>query len=197
MLEGEFRPGGAAASGAPRRCSPTLRRRSLAALRQAGGAGRARRRSRALLVDWHGVAAPGRRSRPARGGPDALLDVLEQLQGAALPASILERDVLPARLPGYRPEDLDALCAAGEVVWVGLEPLGERDGRVALYLADDLPLLRPARRRAAAAAASTRRSAQHLARTAPASSASCSRRPAAASRPRSSTRCGTWPGRAR
>ena len=38
--------------------------------------------------------------------------------------------------------------AAGEVVWVGVEPLGERDGRVALYLADHLPrLLPPSRRR--------------------------------------------------
>ncbi len=61
------------------------------------------------------------------------------------PASILERDVLPVRLPGYRPEDLDTLTAAGEVVWVGMGPLGERDGRLALFLADSLPLLfRPA-----------------------------------------------------
>ena len=72
--------------------------------------------------------------------------MIEQLQGAAFPASALETDVLPARLPGYRPSDLDALCAAGEVVWVGVDPLGERDGRVALYLADALP---PAARAAA------------------------------------------------
>jgi len=31
------------------------------------------------------------------------------------------------------------------VVWVGLGPLGDRDGRVALFLADDLPLLLPPR----------------------------------------------------
>jgi ATP-dependent Lhr-like helicase len=67
--------------------------------------------------------------------------VIEQLQGAVVPASTLERDVLPARLPGYRPEDLDAVTAAGEVVWVGMGPLGDRDGRVALFLADALPLL--------------------------------------------------------
>jgi len=52
---------------------------------------------------------------------------------------------LPARIPGYRPEDLDTLSAAGEVVWVGLGALGDRDGRIALFLADDLPLLLPAR----------------------------------------------------
>jgi len=34
------------------------------------------------------------------------------------------------------------LMAAGEVVWVGVEPLGERDGRIALYLTDRLPRLR-------------------------------------------------------
>ena len=37
--------------------------------------------------------------------------------------------------------------AAGEVVWVGLEPLGERDGRVALYLADHLSAAPAARHR--------------------------------------------------
>ena len=40
---------------------------------------------------------------------------------------------------------LDAVMAAGEVVWVGIESLGERDGRIALYLADHLPRLLPPR----------------------------------------------------
>ena len=63
-------------------------------------------------------------------------DVIEQLQGAVVPASTLERDLLPARLSSYKPQDLDALCAAGEVIWIGCGPLGEHDGRVALYLTD-------------------------------------------------------------
>jgi ATP-dependent Lhr-like helicase len=66
--------------------------------------------------------------------------VVEQLQGAPLAASTLETDLLPSRMQ-YRVGDLDTLIAAGEVVWVGLEPVGERDGRIALYLADQLPLL--------------------------------------------------------
>jgi ATP-dependent Lhr-like helicase len=33
--------------------------------------------------------------------------------------------------------------AAGEVMWAGIEPLGERDGRVALYLTDHMRRLRP------------------------------------------------------
>ncbi len=81
-----------------------------------------------------------------RRGLDALLDVVENLQGAPLPASLLETEILPARLAGYRPADLDTLIAAGEVVWVGVSPLGERDGRVALYLAEKVRLLWPPNR---------------------------------------------------
>ena len=40
---------------------------------------------------------------------------------------------------------LDTLMAAGEVVWVGVEPLGDRDGRIALYLTDHLMRLRRSR----------------------------------------------------
>jgi ATP-dependent Lhr-like helicase len=72
-----------------------------------------------------------------------VLDAIEQLQGAAVPASVLEREVLPARVDDYTPAMLDTLMSAGEVVWAGVEPLGERDGRVALYLTDQLAQLRP------------------------------------------------------
>jgi ATP-dependent Lhr-like helicase len=60
-------------------------------------------------------------------------------------ASELEREILPARVVGYMPADLDRLITAGEVVWVGLESLGDRDGRVALFLTDHLHLLMPPR----------------------------------------------------
>jgi ATP-dependent Lhr-like helicase len=68
---------------------------------------------------------------------------VEALQGTPLPASELEREILPARIDGYSPADLDRLISAGEVVWAGVEPLGERDGRVTLFLTDHLHLLRP------------------------------------------------------
>ena len=140
VLEGEFRPGGHGREWCGADVLATLRRRSLAALRKQVEPAEPTALAR-LLADWQGVAHP-----PAtRRGPEALLDVVEQLQGAALPASILERDVLPARIPGYWPGDLDTLSAAGEVVWVGLGALGDRDGRLALFLADDLPLLVPPR----------------------------------------------------
>src|SRR6185295_9267935 len=139
VLEGEFRPGGSGREWCDPGVLTVLRQRSLARLRKqvepAEPAALAR-----FLVEWQGAAAA--QTKAARvSSPDALLDVVEQLQGAAIPASALERDVLPARLPGYRAGDLDQLCAAGEVVWVGVSPLGERDGRVALYLTDALPLL--------------------------------------------------------
>jgi ATP-dependent Lhr-like helicase len=119
-----------------------LRRRSLAKLRH-----EVEPVDQAVLgrfaTTWQGIV---RRRR----GADALLDAIEQLQGAPLAASILESEILPARVDIYDPADLDAVTAAGEVVWVGVEPLGERDGRVALYLADHLPrLLAPTVRSAA------------------------------------------------
>jgi ATP-dependent Lhr-like helicase len=72
---------------------------------------------------------------------DALLDAIESLQGAPLPASLVESSILPARIADYSPSGLDTLIAAGEVAWAGVEPIGERDGRIALFLADNLPLL--------------------------------------------------------
>ena len=112
-----------------------LRRRSLAKLRH-----EVEPVDQAVLgrfaTTWQGIVK-------RRHGADALLDAIEQLQGAPLPASILETEILPARIDVYDPADLDAVTAAGEVVWVGVEPLGERDGRIALYLADHLPRLLP------------------------------------------------------
>jgi ATP-dependent Lhr-like helicase len=140
VLEGEFRPGGAGREWCDPEVLANVRRRSLARLRRqiepAEPAALAR-----LLADWHGIALSTAAAGVSGAGPDAVLDVVEQLQGAALPATALEADILPARLPGYRPEHLDLLCAAGEVIWVGEGPLGERDGRVSLYLAEDLRLL--------------------------------------------------------
>ena len=61
-----------------------------------------------LLTRWQGVVQP-------RRGLDALLDVIENLQGAPLPASVLETEILPARVVGYKSADLDMLrLAAGE-----------------------------------------------------------------------------------
>jgi ATP-dependent Lhr-like helicase len=92
-----------------------------------------------FLGAWQGVGPAGPRSADL----DALFRVVEQLQGAAVPASALERQVLAARLPGYHPGLLDELCASGEVIWAGAGALGSDDGWVGLYLAEGAPLLLP------------------------------------------------------
>ncbi|MBK9180365.1 MAG: DEAD/DEAH box helicase [Acidimicrobiales bacterium] len=135
LLHGEFRPGGAAREWCDAEVLRVLRRRSLAALRRevepVDPATYAR-----FLPAWHGIGA-------RRRGVDALVDALAQLQGVAVPASSLELDLLPARVDGYRPADLDALCAAGEVVWVGAGSLPGDDGRVRLAFRDQAARLLP------------------------------------------------------
>ncbi len=135
VVEGGFRPGGVHREWCDVEVLRTVRRKSLARLRKEVEPVEQRTLAR-LFTRWQGVVQP-------RRGLDALLDVFENLQGAPLPASILETEILPARLVGYKASDLDTLIAAGEVVWVGFDPIGERDGRVGLYLAERLGALWP------------------------------------------------------
>lgn len=135
VAEGGFRPGGANREWIDAEVLRSIRRKSLAKLRKEVEPVEQRTLAR-LFTRWQGVVQP-------RRGLDALLDVIENLQGASLAASLLETEILPARIADYKPADLDTLIAAGEVVWAGLEPLGERDGRVGLYLAEKLPSLWP------------------------------------------------------
>ncbi|MCL2595491.1 MAG: DEAD/DEAH box helicase [Promicromonosporaceae bacterium] len=109
-----------------------LRRRSLAALRaevepvepEALGL---------FLPRWQQVG-----SRAIARGIDGVLRAIEQLAGAAVPASALENLVLPARVPDYAPALLDELTTSGEVIWCGhgrLPGSGGGDGMVSLHLA--------------------------------------------------------------
>ncbi len=50
-------------------------------------------------------------------GPEGLRQSLEQLRGLALPPTLWERDVLPARVNGYAPAQLDALGRDGALIW--------------------------------------------------------------------------------
>ena len=137
VLEGGFIPGGLHREWCDAEILRQIRRKSLARLRREVEPVEQHTLAR-FLTHWQGLLAP-RRSSGAH--LDALLDVIENLQGAPLPASLLESSILSARLAGYDPSGLDTLIAAGEVTWAGVEPMGERDGRIALYLADKLPLL--------------------------------------------------------
>jgi len=135
VVEGGFRPGGIHREWCDAEVLRLIRKKSLARLRKEIEPVEQQMFAR-LQTHWQGVLQP-------RRGLDALLDTIENLQGAPLPASILETAILPARLANYSPGDLDTLIAAGEVVWCGLEPLGEHDGRIALYLSDKLSTLLP------------------------------------------------------
>jgi ATP-dependent Lhr-like helicase len=80
-----------------------------------------------FLPAWHGI---DRRA--------SLAEALIPLQGVALPVSLWESDVLPRRVPGYQPAQLDQLCATGEVVWVGAGL-----DRVALFFREDAAAIGP------------------------------------------------------
>src|SRR5260370_35463654 len=110
-----------------------LRRRSLAALRREVESVPPEAIAR-FLPEWHGIGSRA-------SGSDRLLEVVFQLQGLALAASVIERDVIASRVANYNPRLLDELVSMGDVVWVGRGSLGTNDGRVALYLRGDAPRL--------------------------------------------------------
>ena len=135
VLQGEFRPNGSGKEWCDADVLRSLRQRSLAVLRKEIEPTATDALAR-FLPDWHGVG-----SAVVGGGVDRLYEVIGQLQGYALPASVLERDIFPARLPRYTPRLFDELLTSGEIVWVGAGSLGRDDGKVRLYLRDQAPLL--------------------------------------------------------
>ena len=124
LVRGELRPGGTEREWCDPDVLRRLRRASLAALRrevepvEQAALGR-------FLPSWHGI---DRRA--------SLREALVPLQALALPVALWEAEVLPRRVPDYRPEQLDQLCASGELVWVGAGL-----DRVALFFRDDAALL--------------------------------------------------------
>ncbi len=133
LLEGEFRPGGEHREWCDPGVLQQIRRKTLARLRREVVPAEQHVFAR-FLGRWQGVTAQ-------RRGVEALIDAIEVLQGAELIVSDLETAILPARVADYRPQDLDSLLASDEVVWVGKGRIGERDGRVSLYLAESFPRL--------------------------------------------------------
>ncbi|MGW3013492.1 Lhr family helicase [Streptomyces sp. NPDC001219] len=153
VVQGEFHPAGIGQEWCDAQVLRRLRRRSLAALREelepVPPAALA-----AFLPQWQQVGAPrpagvGGMPAPPGGashglrGIDGLVRAIEQLQGAPVPASALEKLVLPSRVGGYTPALLDELTATGEVVWAGAGALPGKDGWLSLHLADAAPLLLP------------------------------------------------------
>jgi ATP-dependent Lhr-like helicase len=128
VVRGEFRPDGVEREWCHNEVLRVLRRRSLAALR-----------AEVEPVDQVVLArfVPGwQHVGSSHRGVDGLAEVLTVLQGASLPASVLETDILSQRVDGYNPADLDTLLTSGQVVWVGAGSLGSADGRVRLVWRD-------------------------------------------------------------
>ncbi len=120
LVRGELRPGGTEREWCDPDVLRRLRRASLAALRREVEAVDQEALAR-FLPGWHGI---DRRA--------SLREALVPMQALPLPVALWESEVLPRRVPGYRPEHLDALTASGEVVWVGAG-----SDRVALYFRED------------------------------------------------------------
>ncbi len=136
LVQGEFHPSGIGQEWCDAGVLRRLRRRSLAALRQELEPV-APQSLAAFLPQWQHVRTNSLR------GVEGLLRTVEQLQGAPVPASALEKLVLPGRVADYAPPMLDELTASGEVVWAGAGALPGKDGWISLLLADAAPLLLP------------------------------------------------------
>ncbi|HET6860715.1 MAG TPA: DEAD/DEAH box helicase, partial [Streptomyces sp.] len=136
VVQGEFHPAGIGQEWCDTTVLRRLRRRSLAALRHelepVPPAALA-----TFLPQWQHLGSNSLR------GMDGLVRAVEQLQGAPVPASALEKLVLPSRVTGYTPAMLDELTTTGEVLWAGSGALAGKDGWISLYLTDTAPLLLP------------------------------------------------------
>ncbi|MEV7526046.1 ATP-dependent helicase [Streptomyces sp. NPDC091371] len=135
VVQGEFHPAGIGQEWCDAAVLRRLRRRSLAALRQEVEPVPPTSLA-TFLPQWQHLGG-------ALRGIDGLARAVEQLQGAPVPASALERLILPSRVAGYSPGMLDELTTTGEVVWAGAGALPGKDGWVSLYLAEAAPLLLP------------------------------------------------------
>ncbi len=128
LVRGEIRPTGKEPEWCDAEILRVIKRRTLARLRNQvaplDGAALGR-----FLPAWHGIGC-------GRSGSQRLLEVVGQLQGLALPWSLLQRVILPARVAEFSAEALDLLAASGAIVWVGRSASGSSDGRVALYRRD-------------------------------------------------------------
>ena len=120
LAQGRFTPGSSAPAETAesmefvdRRVLEQMHRRTLAILRN-----EVQPVTRAAYADF---LARWQHVHPAQrlAGEGGLRRVLQQLRAAPAAGRAWERDVLPLRLPDYRPNMLADLCQSGELVWVG------------------------------------------------------------------------------
>src|SRR5205823_14115579 len=124
LVRGERGPGGSQREWCDPDVLRRLRRASLARLRKEVEPVEQETLGR-FLPSWHGI---DRRA--------TLREALVPLQALPLPVALWESELLPRRVPGYAPAQLDQLCASGELVWVGAGL-----DRVAVFFRDDAAML--------------------------------------------------------
>lgn len=76
-------------------------------------------------------------------GYEGLRAVIGTMQGIFAPLSHWESILFPSRLAAYRKDDLDLLCGSGEVIWIGKKEEGDKEGKVAFFLAESKALYAP------------------------------------------------------
>jgi ATP-dependent Lhr-like helicase len=115
-MRGRFTPGAADDEWCERRLLARIHRYTVKRLRAEIEPVAARDFLR-FLFDWQHVAPEARME-----GPDAVGEVVAQLEGFEAPAGAWETEILPARLDRYDPAWLDAQCLGGRVTWARLRP---------------------------------------------------------------------------
>ena len=115
-MRGRFTPGASVEEWCERRLLARIHRYTVKRLRAEIEPVAARDFLR-FLFDWQRVAADARME-----GPDALGEVVAQLEGFEAPAGSWETEILPARVAHYDPAWLDGHCLAGRITWARLRP---------------------------------------------------------------------------
>ena len=161
LVRGELRPGGTEREWCDPDVLRRLRRASLAALRREVEPVEQAALAR-FLPSWHGI---DRRAIAARGARSAAGACRCRWRSGS-------RRSCRGACPDYRPEQLDPLCASGEVVWVGAGL-----DRVAVYFREDAPVLGAAAGCAAPRGRGARPDPRRAGRGAPRSGSTCSTRP--------------------
>jgi ATP-dependent Lhr-like helicase len=119
-LRGSFNPGASADEWCERRLLARIHHYTVKRLRAEIEPVAARDFLRFLPV-WQRMTTETRME-----GPDAVDEIVAQLEGFEAPAGAWETEILPARIAGYEPSWLDDRCLAGRIAWARLKPRNAR-----------------------------------------------------------------------
>ncbi len=114
VMRGRFAPGATETEWCERRLLARIHRYTVRRLRREIEPVEPRDFMR-FLIAWQHVAPDARVS-----GPDALANVIAQLEGFEAPAAAWESELLPARVAGYEISWVDDLCLSGRILWARL-----------------------------------------------------------------------------